>query len=95
MINLIIFGLMTSTLCGVVFWLAHDRNKYYRERREALKTVEPKAGRSVPPLFDTLRYFKRLCDAGIPEAHAVAMTEALVVALNEAFQQPPQTAKSP
>lgn len=37
MINLIVFGLMSSTLCGVVFWLAHDRNKYYRERREAPK----------------------------------------------------------
>lgn len=35
MINLIVFGLMASTLCGVVFWLAHDRNNYYRERREA------------------------------------------------------------
>ncbi len=37
MINLIVFAIMASTLCGVVFWLAHDRNKYYRERREAPK----------------------------------------------------------
>lgn len=37
MINLIVFGLMASTLCGIAFWLAHDRNKYYRDRREAPK----------------------------------------------------------
>lgn len=35
MINLIVFGLMASTLCGVVFWPPQDRNNYYRERREA------------------------------------------------------------
>ncbi|MGV0953266.1 MAG: hypothetical protein ACOYBR_03030 [Fluviibacter sp.] len=35
MISLIVFAIMASTLCGIVFWLAHDRNKYYRERREA------------------------------------------------------------
>lgn len=35
MINLIVFAIMASTLCGVVLWLAHDRNNYYRERREA------------------------------------------------------------
>ncbi len=86
MINLIVFGLMVSTLCGIVFWLAHNTNEYNLRQREALKTLEPKAGRSVP-LFDTLRYFNRLCDTGIPEAHADAMTEALVVALNEAFSE--------
>lgn len=37
MINLIVFGLMVSTLCGIVFWLAHNTNEYNRRQREAPK----------------------------------------------------------
>lgn len=35
--------------------------------------------------FDTLAYAKRLQDAGIPQAQAEAMTEALQIVLSEAF----------
>lgn len=35
MINLIVFALMASTLCGVVFWLARNTERHNRERREA------------------------------------------------------------
>lgn len=34
MINLIVFGLIGTTLCGVVFWLAHNTNTYNKRQRE-------------------------------------------------------------
>ena len=37
MINLIVFGLIGATLCGVVFWLASNTNRINRERRAAPK----------------------------------------------------------
>lgn len=37
MINLIVFGLMASTLCGIAFWLAHNTNEYNRRQRETPK----------------------------------------------------------
>lgn len=83
MTELILFNAGT-TILATIFWY------YGRQRTTLTKKVEsimePKAGKSVP-LFDTHRYFKRLCDAGIPEAHAEAMTEALVTALNQAFAE--------
>ncbi len=35
MLELIVFGVVASTLVSVVFWLAHDRNKCIRQRRGA------------------------------------------------------------
>lgn len=34
MINLIVFAIMASTLCGIAFWLAHNTNEYNRRQRE-------------------------------------------------------------
>lgn len=48
MINLIVFGLIGATLCGVVFWLAHNTNAYNRRQRE-LKGSHP-----VPKLLDVV-----------------------------------------
>lgn len=83
--NLYVLGVtLFFVVIGLVMLSAKWRRAPLSKTMETI--VEPKAGKSVP-LFDTLRYFKRLCDAGIPEAHAEAMTEALVVALNEAFSE--------
>lgn len=40
MINLIVFGLIGGSLCGVVFWLAHNTNAYNRRQRELKKSRE-------------------------------------------------------
>lgn len=48
MINLIVFGLIGGSLCGVVFWLAHNTNAYNRRQRE-LKGSHP-----VPKLLDVV-----------------------------------------
>ena len=40
MINLIVFGLIGATLCGVVFWLASNTNRINRERRAAPKRLQ-------------------------------------------------------
>jgi len=81
--NLYVFGVtLLFIVIGLVMLSAQWRRAHLSKAMETI--LENKPGNAAP-LFDTHRYFKRLCDAGIPEAHAEAMTEALVVALNEAF----------
>lgn len=48
MINLIVFGLIGATLCGVAFWLAHNTNDYNRRQREL------KDSHQVPKLIDVV-----------------------------------------
>lgn len=40
MINLIVFGLIGTTLCGVVFWLAHNTNAHNKRQRELKEARE-------------------------------------------------------
>ena len=37
MLELIVFGLIGGTLCGVVFWLARNTERHNQERRDAPK----------------------------------------------------------
>ena len=38
MLELIVFGLIGATLCGVAFWLAHNTNEYNRRHRKPHKS---------------------------------------------------------
>lgn len=40
MINLIVFGLIGATLCGVAFWLAHNTNTYNKRQRERQSSMK-------------------------------------------------------
>jgi hypothetical protein len=86
--NLYVLGVtLFFVVIGLVMLSAQWRRTTLKRKIDAI--MEPEETRSVP-LFDTLRYFESLREAGMPEAQAEAMTRALVTALNEFFARASQ-----
>lgn len=86
--NLYVVG-VTLFFVGIGLFMMSAKWRRASLKKKIDAIMEPKETRSVP-LFDTLRYFESLREAGMPEAQAEAMTRALVTALNEFFARDSQ-----